>query len=488
MLGYVNPLTTTLEFDAEITSSSDPRENLRFQNNIQSIFSRVRLLYGSTPLEDIINYNVIVRCLTEWTGPNTSQELDQSSITDGIAGSVYSQTQLTTGRVHGRMGYVHGNSATGSTTAPNSQKRRRYQVQLALGMFTQEKLIPTKWMASQLAIELTLANVEDCMLLRTPTGAIQTLVSAGPPAVYGENGTPPSYTVKNVNLIPEVMEFDSSYDMMFLKGLREGGVPIKFASWHTYLFSTNGSSTVNLMIQERSRSVKALFCVQRRQPASLFYDSGACFYSTTSTQNSEVTSGSTLQNFQFRIGGKYYPAAPVQCSLDTGSSISNMGAEAYTELSKALNIMGDYRLSTSTNSLRWGLSPFKNFADVTTPKKTLIAAGKFLNSNLSEYDWGVSVTGFGDNGNPEIIQNEEPDELASSTAAGNAGSACFAMATSLETTNGVEISGLNAEEQSDISLLATYSNAQAPNFSLEVYTYFDSMIVLRENNVLELIQ
>lgn len=30
---------------------------VRFENNIQSIFQRVRLLYGATPLEDIIDYN-----------------------------------------------------------------------------------------------------------------------------------------------------------------------------------------------------------------------------------------------------------------------------------------------------------------------------------------------------------------------------------------------------------------------------------------------
>jgi len=36
---------------------------------------------------------------------------------------------------------------------------RRYQVQLALGLMTQEKLIPTKYMASQLAIELSKPKV-----------------------------------------------------------------------------------------------------------------------------------------------------------------------------------------------------------------------------------------------------------------------------------------------------------------------------------------
>ena len=55
-------------------------------------------------------------------------------------------------------------------------------------------------------------------------------------------------------------------DAMFLRGLREGGVPIQFSSWHTFLFNIGGTSSANAMVQERSRSVKALFAVQRRQP------------------------------------------------------------------------------------------------------------------------------------------------------------------------------------------------------------------------------
>ena len=67
--------------------------------------------------------------------------------------------------------------------------------------------------------------------------------------------------------------------------------------------------------------------------------------------------------------------------------------------------------------------------------------------------------------------------------AGFMGSSCFAMAIDLETSQGTEISGLNAEEQSDISLIARYSAAQASGFIFDVFTYIDSMIVLRENNV-----
>lgn len=225
--GYVNPMNTTLEFDVLLKPTS-LRGNLRIQNNIQSLFSRVRLLYGATPIEDVINYNVIVRCLTEWTGTCQSGTMDQSSIAEGIGGVHTSEFLTKKGLVNTRQVGIQGSvkyvTAPGGTdiveaSIPNSQIRRRYQVSFALGMFTQDKLIPTKFMASQLAIEITLANADSCLIFRPFAGPLPT------------TNLPNTYEVQNVNLIPEILEFDASYDMMFLKGLREGGVPIKFASW-----------------------------------------------------------------------------------------------------------------------------------------------------------------------------------------------------------------------------------------------------------------
>jgi hypothetical protein len=120
---------------------------------------------------------------------------------------------------------------------------------------------------------------------------------------------------------------------MFLAGLRDGGVPLKFSSWHTFIFSSGSASNINLLVQERSRSVKALFAVQRRQQAVFNVDSHSTFFDTSSSGIS------SLQNYQFRIGGRYFPAAPVQCSANVGSAVTNGGAEAYVELSKALNIV-----------------------------------------------------------------------------------------------------------------------------------------------------
>ena len=195
------------------------------------------------------------------------------------------------------------------TAITGTNPTRRYQVQLALGIFNQEKLIPTKFMASQLAIEITLENPQACMYYTPSTvfscGNAQTVASVVSLAPHGIPATtPPSYQVTNVNLIPEILEFDASYDESFLKGLQTGGVPIKFATWNNYRFPNNGVNSVNLQIQERSRSVKAIFCMQRRAPETFGTDSGAAFFNTAVTGSSNVNGASTFQEYQYRIGGR----------------------------------------------------------------------------------------------------------------------------------------------------------------------------------------
>lgn len=520
--GYMNTGNTTLEFDVNLQGyGTSGGSIIRFQNNIQSIFTRARLLYGSTPLEDIINYNVIVRMLTECTGTTQLGHSDAQGIANGIGGvqlgfipgaSVaspleFSFNQSTAGLVNVRQtkiqgidssrneqlmpsnftaGYLFG-MGTGYGTVPNQQVSgisapslntytgisgavaaadtnikpfctRRYQISLLFGLFIQDKLIPLKFMASQLAIELTLASADECIF-----------------ALQGNSsGTTPTYSVANVNLIPEILEFDSSYDAMFLRGLREGGVPIQFSSWHSYIFSTSGASTLNLSISERSRSVKALFAVQRRSPISIHTDSGATFFDTNP---SPTTAGSSMNTYQYRIGGRYFPAAPVQLSTVIGGKIPNGGAEAYVELEKALNIVGDYRLSTGIDPQKWASPVFLNATGYGGPA-----------SYLNELDYTHNVANYSASGLPY-----QKTVTYATTTNGNSygsmlGSSVFVASVSLETSNGVEISGLNAEEQSDISLLINWSAGQASGFVMEVYTYFDSMIVLRENNVLQLIQ
>lgn len=393
--------------------------------------------------------------MTEWTSGNPHGCMDQSTIAEGIGGITWGvDGDGKPGLVNVRQKHIQGyckNGIVGGTaitvgqswnSVPNRENptsndsitvvTRRYQIQLGTGLFTQEKLIPTKFMASQLAIEITLEQAQACIYIQN-AGALNADFT-------------PTYWLTEVNLVPEVLEFDGSYDDMFLQGLIQGGVPIKFSSWHTFLFSSARAGNVNLQIQERSRSVKALFCVQRRSTPTYFVDNGATFFDTSDNGQS------TLQNYQFRVGSRFFPASPVQVSSSVGSAVSGGGAEAYIELQKALNIIGDYRLSTPLNTTRWAVQ----------------STGS---GELQEFDFKFSLKEYLANGVTTIVQTSSDNNAFS----GDLGSACFAMSTSLETSNGTEISGLNAEEQSDIALIAYWKRPQQTGndntaSSLEVYT------------------
>lgn len=458
--GYINTANTTLSFDVELTGygygTGQSQGEAWFQNNIQSCFNRVRLLYGATPLEDLINYNQIVRNLTEWTS-SPNGVFDQTSVCEGIGRVDVSGAVGNALASHARI-YIQSVCSTNSAplgvpsvgSVPNSSVRR-YQVQLGLGILTQGKLIPAKFMASQLAIEITLEQPSACIM------GLPVFVGAA-----GTAATDPTFRIANLNLIPEILEFDSSYDAMFLKGLQEGGVPIKFNTWHTFSFNQGSSSIGNYQIQERSRSIKSIFTVVRAAQSSFLNDYGATF--------SGLVDNGVLNYYQYRIGGRYFPAAPVICSnyqtSTASNAISNGAPEAYVELQKALNILGDYRLSTATNTATWG-----------TPYKAILTANK--PSSLQESD-GTYTT--------RVDANNFVMEMVALGNASTKGNGCFCMAINLETSNGAEISGLNAEEQSDISLMCQWSSAPARSMVVESYVLFDSMIILRPNNVLELIQ
>jgi hypothetical protein len=497
--GYVNPSNTVIAFDVDLIITNANNSMVYFQNNIQSLFQRVRLMYGSTPLEDIIDYNFLVRNLTEWTG--TQQNcMDNSSISDGIGGVVMGTEGGMAGEtfdprrkglLNVRKAYIQGydgtislfsgppylvadiprnNTGSGRGAVPNGGHAtfppavstdititRRYTVNLALGLFCQEKLIPTKYMASQLAIEIQLEQPAGCIIIL-------------PDAV---NTTTATYQLRNVVMIPEILEFDASYDAAFAEGLRSNGVPIKISSWHNYKSSTMGSSTFNLNIQERSRSVKSIFTMQRRDPYSFHTDSHASLYATN-PDGSYVNNA--MVSYQYRIGGKYFPAAPVQgTTSNSGSLVSNGGSEAYNELAKALNIVGDARLSSNVNTQNWAMPPSTG------------ALNYGLATPYNELDYATDLLGFSTTGQPFYSKTAIPDDDNGNTFFGTMPSSAYCMAIDLETSNGLEVSGLNAEEQSDISLQISYLAPQHGSFILSTYVHFDAILMLSPNNVAALI-
>lgn len=487
--GFVHPGHTTLEFDVVLkgmVNAAGQNWSVWFQNNIQSIFSRARLLYGSTPIEDINDADFITRSLTEFTsGPDNV--MDQKSISEGIGGAVqrapYTENvRRATHSINVKAGVLSGRPNYYTDTDGLFVATKRYQIQLPFGMFNQGKLIPTKFMASQFVIEYTLNQPEGCIMMNTRT-------KPEPPTAFPASAPPsgtPTFYLQNVNLIPEILEFDASYDADFLMGLKTNGVPIQFATWHNYTGNITGQN-MQMIIQERSRSTKAIYAFAVIQQKSFQLDSGASFGDLQL---------SLIESYQYRIGGRYFPAAPVECNspgLKTGS------CEAFIELQKALGTLGDNRLSSFASLKNWNAPNAYN-----NNPFALVGAGAEMPSVFGADDYQYDcINAYSTNGTLSsavfgLSYPTDPNARAVIAASGlglggstSKPSSVFCMAINLETTNGREVSGLNAEEQSDISLIIKYQSAipvvSGLTYELKVFTYIDQLMILRENNQVELV-
>ena len=365
----------------------------------QNFIKRLRVLYGSLVLEDILEYKTLVRIFYE-AGVDPGMAAGAQNILEGLYDAGHTSMAANGFNFEGNYlstSYVIGNSATAATNAADTialaiansgslpdkalsqlqcapaisstgticalgtaaantnTGRYTYTLNLLSGIFTQKKLIPLKWMASQLAIEITLSTEADCAITGT------SMMSTEPnPKIKTATPTDSTLTYQwsNVNFIAEMLEFDSAYDDSFFQGLNAGGVPIKFDTFHYHSFSLSGAYNV-LQIHERARSVKAAYGVVRDTSSnSTAFDSDKFFFNLAESWQSTQTTSSQLyygqvsnpgqgqiQQFQWRVGGRYYPAQPVRTIYGA--------AEALIELQKALDTLGDYTRNSGLQMKKW---------------------------------------------------------------------------------------------------------------------------------------
>lgn len=382
-----------------------------------NVFSRLRVLYGSMVIEDIQEYSTLVRLLTE-CAVQRDYGSSHGQILDGMTSATPLDHGTTQTGIPVRADEAMLNASVVNQLLMLPGRKRTFCLNLLSGLLTQKKLVPLKWMASQLVIELTVNPEGDALIGQS--GADAALAST------------PDYTLTDVNYIAELLEFDSAFDTAFWGGLQQMGVPLKFASWHFHSFPITGGNQT-FQIHERSRSVKAAFAVARTSlTSSINYDSDRFFndLGATFAASGRLTNGTQapVETFQYRVGGRYYPAQPVRCLYGA--------AEAYVELSKALDNLGDYTRGSQISAYRWA-----SYADDTA----------------AQYEQGGEA---------------------------------FIMSASFENTDVSPgtIAGINAEEQSDIAITIKTRASTAPvNKKLDVFMYYDSLLVIRPGNNVELI-
>lgn len=402
---YLNVLNSVLLLDLDVGGSSQLQ-----RGGAHNLIKRLKINYGSLVLEDIQEYKTIVRILYE-----TGVQQDYSSSTGTILDGMYEPVLVHKGATSTVNTYTKSEATTTladlalfpGTIASNAVgTKRTFALNLMSGTLTAEKLIPLKWMASQMSIEITWASYKDAFVANTDAN--------------------PTCTISNVQYLAEMVSFSDTYDAAFTAGLRTG-VPIKFSSWHYHSFNVTGS-TAQLQIHERSRSVKAAFAVMRSATTEssavdsdmFFHNAGAVV--TTATGTVVDSTNAVIDQFQWRVGGTYYPSQPVSCLYGA--------AEAMVELQKTLNSLGNYSVASSINITNWASYPLGIFSG-----QKFIMACEFENVDVM------------------------PGTIA----------------------------GINAEEQSDISLMVKFSGPSISSKKIDVFIHYDALMIIREDNYVDLV-
>ncbi len=332
--GYINMQNSVLSFDVKWTLAGASRIALQ-RGGAHNFIKRLVIRYGGLTLEDIQEYKTLVRLFTE-VGIQKDYPRSFGSVMEGIhetsANSDYATAAEGVITAAGNARVNDGAASSIVTEYLRSQRdfvsaadgttpiTRTFCLNLLSGILTSSKLLPLKWMASQLTMELYLAS--DAEVALYDTGA-------------------PKYAITDMSFIAEILEFDSAYDKAFFMGLQQG-IPVKFSTFKNYQFNLNAPREV-LQIHERARSVKAAFAVVRDNTAPTgLKDSDFFFHDikmTHALDGSLQDPGGQIQKYQFRVGGKYYPSQPVKCS--------GGGSEALVELLKTVNYLGNYTTAGS---------------------------------------------------------------------------------------------------------------------------------------------
>lgn len=370
------------------------------------IFKRIKTTYGSLVLEDSQRYDESTRIMFD-TGVSENFLATAGNICEGTSAS-FSQESAFSSDLN--VVTMTGHESAVLSLYNNGSWTKRICMNLLCGTTTLKKLLPLKWMAAQFRIHMELNS-----------GAKALLQAGGPVA----NSSAPVFEIDDVHFIAELMDFDSTYDTAFFAALQTNGVPLRFPALHYHSFNLSGAQA-HLSVHERARSVKWAIAVIVDEIVGVHKDCNA-FSINPLYQASKFADDGTLasqttnhvEEFQWRIGGKYYPAQPVLCT--------DGGAEAYIELLKLNGALGDYTFNTNMSQDSWG-NPL-------TSNKFMMAC-KFENDDVF------------------------PDTM----------------------------SGINAEEQSDLSLMIKFSGGGSiANRRCDIFIGYESLIIVKEGNNVELV-
>lgn len=229
----------------------------RFAQGIHSILNRVRILFGSTEVEDIREYNQIASILYEMKQP--------AQVTANIGAAMGFDTQA--------------NRETAYAT-------KDYKIGCMSGVLGTE-LLPLDNINAGMIIE---------MYLEDPMACVET------------DGANPQYTLSNLEFHCERLVLDQAYRNYIRDTVRSQGLQLGFHSWAHYQTNMGTGSRQQLQINHRSGSVNGIL--------HTFRDSSV--YTDPQVDNKFLFwDPLTIQDTQVKVNNSIFPDEPIDCVYAT---------------------------------------------------------------------------------------------------------------------------------------------------------------------------
>lgn len=316
-----------------------PDQGVVFKPGIQCIFDRIRVLAGTTVLEDIQDYNILHRIMLE----SVSTKLWRDTEGDLYEG-VYDPANKK--QYYKNMDYHALLPNDENTTNTDGHE---YIVRPLVGILNAGKYLPLKYMP-QLTFEFYMAHQNDCLWSTTnyihpTTGTVaeralvplnhianshrqphknNTAIINSHTAVV--NDTPAdfpnaTYTVKDFKYHAHFIHPIKDYDAAVGRQIESSGLDLYHSSWRVHTRNLESVGKLTVSIQERAESLKSILAVMRN--GATINDNRFDF--------SFAANG--IETYQWKIGSENLPTVPINCV--------NGGGPALMQLQKTLRTFGN---------------------------------------------------------------------------------------------------------------------------------------------------
>jgi len=358
------------------SSNVNCMKTLRFQPGIQCIFNRIKVLAGSTTIEDIQDYDDLYRFMLEAT---TSPQWRK---TDGGEQEGFYDPEDIAQTITASNHHSEHNTVIDYTKTTYNGVGHYYTVRPMLGLLAIGKLLPVKYMGN-ITLEFYLAENKDC-LWSTSTAAviaaktykvpiaetntanvgfthltfaqtIQTAIMPHPGMATGNSlgtlacaiapVTNPVYAaghvitafpngyyqISDVELHVQFCTVLQDFDQALMSKIENDGLDLHFSTFHEHVRQITSASKQTLTFSERSLSVKGGFVLMRNSDDLRDIRSDVSYVANN------------IAEYQWKIGNEYIPAQPVETA--TG------GARALVQLKMALGTFNT--MGKSNNIKEW---------------------------------------------------------------------------------------------------------------------------------------